>query len=326
MTPASPVRYPTRGQRLLVAALVGLASAAVAFALIGRPGYDSDFYHFWWAARITLSGGDPYALPTPGPLNPGNLHFLYPYPAALLLLPFAKTSLALGGALFVGSGSAAAAWAISRDGWYRFPIFLSAPFLLTLSLGQWSPWIVAAALTPALAPFLVAKPNVGLAAWFARPSRTAVYVGLATLVVSLVVRPTWPAEWLPMMTGRDEKFIPILRPGGFLLLSALLSWRTPEGRLLAAMSVVPQALFFYDQLVLWLIPKTLRQSILLSLWSVVAFIAWDRLLRPGDLYVQKGVPYAYSQYFAALAIVLYNWRKSRGATPADHPSVSDRIG
>ena len=92
------------------------------------------------------------------------------------------------------------------------------------------------------------------------------------------------------------------------------------------MSVVPQALFFYDQLVLWLIPKTLRQSILLSLWSVVAFIAWDRLLRPGELYVQKGVPYAYSQYFAALAIVLYNWRKSRGATPADHASVSDRIG
>ena len=299
---------------------VAIVSGAVAHFLIRRPDYTSDFYHYWSATRALLAGGDPYSSPISGALNPGRDPALYPLPAYLVTAPFALFPLGIAGGLFMAAGSGFAAWGVARTGMVRAPLFLIAPFLLSLPLGQWSPWLIAAALVPWLSWLVVAKPNVGLAVWLARPSwRTALAVA-AILAVSLLVAPRWPWSWLSNLGGREEKFIPLLRPGGFLLVTALVAWRRPEGRLLAALSLVPQSLFFYDQLLLWLVPRTFRQSLLLSLWSFAAFLLWQRGLQPDDYYVQEAIPYAYSLYFAALVILLFNWRRDRTRRDTVSPS------
>lgn len=293
---------------------VGLVAGITAFALIGRPDYVSDFFHYWTATRTLIAGGDPYAPLAASPMNPGGDPALYPLPAFLLLAPVAWLPLALAGALFCGFASGSLAWGVARTGAERLPLFLSAPFLLTLSLGQWSPLVLAAVLVPALGVCFAAKPNIGLGAFAARPSVSAVLAGLAILVVSLVVLPDWPQRWLANISDREEKFIPLLRPSGFLLALALIGWRRPEGRLMITLALVPQALFFYDQLLLWLVPRTLRQSLLLSIWSVLAFLLWRRGLQPGDFEVQEAVPFAFTLYLAALAILLWNWFADRRAT------------
>jgi hypothetical protein len=40
------------------------------------------------------------------------------------------------------------------------------------------------------------------------------------------------------------------------------------------LACVPQHAFFYDQLLLWLLPQTLRQSLALSLAGWGAYLAW----------------------------------------------------
>jgi hypothetical protein len=102
-----------------------------------------------------------------------------------------------------------------------------------------------------------------------------------------------------------------------VLLSALVAWRRPEGRLFAAMALVPQNLFYYDQLALWLVPRTLRQSLLLSIYSFVVYLTWWRVVARGDTdYMRQAVPYAYALYFPALAILLWNWWRDRRPSSA----------
>lgn len=310
----------TRRQRLMLTVSVAVVAGLVAGWLIGRPGYSSDFVHFWHASRTVLSGGDPYTTPLPRELNPGLDPALYPFPTYLIVAPFAWLPAGLAGGLFVATGAGLAAWGVSGTGLVRAPLFLSAPFLLTLSLGQWSPLLLGAMLVPWASWLLVAKPNLGVAGWLARPSwRTALVIS-AVLGLSLVLHPSWPGEWLSNVSDREEKFVPLLQPGGILLLASVLAWRRPEGRLMLALGLVPQMLFFYDQLLLWLVPRTLRQSLLLSIYSILAFLAWQRFLAPGDYYVREAVPFAYSIYFAALAILLWNWWADRRGRP---PSAVD---
>lgn len=297
----------------LFALAVGVVSGVAAALFMGRPGFTSDFLHVWYASRAFIAGADPYLSPLPRELNPGQDPALYPLPTYLLVAPFAPFTIAVAGGAFIGLGSALAAWGVARTSMVRAPLFLSAPFILAVNLGQWSPWIVAGLLVPALSWIWVAKPNVGLAAWLTRPSwRTAAAIA-GILLASLVIDPHWPTRWLVNLGGREEKFIPVLRPGGFLLLGALVAWRRPEGRLLLFMSLVPQALYYYDQLLLWLIPRTLRQSLAFSLYSILAFLVWLARIQPGDYPVKDAVPYAWSFYPVALGILLWNWWRDRRA-------------
>jgi hypothetical protein len=295
----------------LVAISVGVLSGLVTFAFLNRPGSGGDYFFVWSAARSLLAGKNPYHVVAVGPENPGNDVFLYPLPALLLIAPVASFPVAISGGVFLGFSSAILAYVISRDGYHRLPIFMGAPFLMALSLGQWSPLITAAALEGSFGFAFAAKPNLGLAAWLYRPNAKAIVGGLALVALSLVILPSWPLDWYHNVARRPEKVIPVRTGLGLLLLLAAIRWRRSEARLVLAMACVPQALFFYDQLILGLVPRTFRQSLIFSLATFACLLAWFYGLKPGDFYVQEAIPYAMAIYFVALAMVLLPDPKSR---------------
>jgi hypothetical protein len=130
---------------------------------------------------------------------------------------------------------------------------------------------MAATLLPWLGWLLVCKPTIGAALFLYRPSWTAAVGGAALLLISFLFVPSWLGDWLQATRGMPVHDPPFLRSWGWLPLVALLRWRKPEARLVAAMALVPQNLYFYDQLVLWLVPWNALTTIALTASSWVAW-------------------------------------------------------
>jgi hypothetical protein len=92
------------------------------------------------------------------------------------------------------------------------------------------------------------------------------------------------------------------------MLLALLRWRRPEARLLLLMSCIPQFPFFYDQLALWLIPQSRRETLNLTWCSHAAFVAWFVLSfdwESGMVVMSTAAPYVLALlYIPCLIMVL----------------------
>jgi hypothetical protein len=82
--------------------------------------------------------------------------------------------------------------------------------------------------------------------------------------------------------------IPAALPGGWLLLASLLRWKRPEGRLFSLLAIVPQTFSMYELVSLGLIPRGLRQALILALTFnvlyVVTFDLYGLPLLPSDVY------------------------------------------
>jgi hypothetical protein len=156
-------------------------------------------------------------------------------------------------------------------GHYAVLALLSGAYFLAAKFGQASPLVTAGALLPALGFVLVVKPNLGLALFAARPRKAALLGIIAILALSLVVLPSWPFDWWSALQRQNEHLVsPVLRPFGWLLLLAALRWKTPEGRLLVVLSLVPQNSLPYDLVPLALIP---RNPIQMSVFVVGSWLA-----------------------------------------------------
>ena len=279
--PPSPNTAPSRRFRLAVAAVAGLWGSALTLAFFSRPGFYGDFLAFWYAARAWLSGVNPYSVtPSEAPYLIDD-RFFYPMPSVLAVSPFAGLPLVVAGAAFFGLSSALLGYALSRDRWNRLPIFLSFPYVMAASLGQWSPLVMAAALLPGVGFLNVLKPNLGLALTFARPTKAALLGGPALLVLSLALLPSWPADWLANLRTMEGHPPLLLTVWGFWLAAVALRWRTEDGRLVLGMAAVPQLPMFYDQLPLLLVHRERRQAMLAAVLSHVGGVLW-LIQRRGD--------------------------------------------
>lgn len=274
---------PIWRRHLAFAGCVGIA-AAVVCALFARLSPDrlpdgqmtgGELFQTWYMARAIRAGLDPYAAGCPiiPPCADGVQY--YPLTAGLVVLPLSMLVPAAACIAFVAISAALLTFGILRTGPWRIPMLLSAPFVAAISSGQWAPLLVAASLLPGLEWLYTAKPQLGAALFAWRPSWRAAIAGIVLVGISLAVFPGWPAGWLHAALHSPYVRSP-LRWIWFapVLLLSVLRWRTPEGRLLLAMAVLPQTPFVYDQLVLWLVPRTHRESLNLTWLSWAMLAAW----------------------------------------------------
>lgn len=243
---------------------LAVGGGAIAAALV-LPAH-SDWTQVYAAAHALLAGQDPYTTVTHD-----GYPLYYPLPAAVLALPFAGFSPPLAQALWAGFSAATCAYALLGRGWWGLLAFASPFCLNALFLGQWSPLAVGATALPWLGAVWAAKPTIGLAFLAAYPSRKALVSIALVGLVSLIMFPSWPLRWIGAMDAAPHIRVPLTRPGGILLLLALLRWRRPEARLLAGLACVPQTIMPYELLPVFLVPQTMRQMGLMVLLSQAAF-------------------------------------------------------
>jgi hypothetical protein len=272
---------PSLGQRiwtrqLLVALAVGLVCAALAAILSARSMRTGDIDQVIFASRAMWEGRNPYTLIGPGLEFDWPWPLYYPLTGAVLLSPLAWLPVLAARTVFVFLSVALLTFAVMRHGSSRWPLFASTPFFYALLAAQWSMVLTAAFVLPWLTLVFVAKPNLAAAYFLSAPSRRGVLVALGativTLTISLVLVPGWPADWIAAVRSAPAFTAPVMHRGGPLLLLALMRWRQPEARLLLAMSVVPHNMVLYEALVLFLVPRTFRQSVLLAALSSVAVV------------------------------------------------------
>jgi hypothetical protein len=330
LTPDSRVPTPYIG-RLAFAAFVGAAAVAyvVAYARV-NPDFVSDFDQVWAGARALWRHQDPYHVVGPRGSFLWKWPLYYPLPALLVVAPLGLLSVVAARAIFAGVSSALLAWAVTRDGWDRLPLFISVPFMVAVELVQWSPILVAAALLPWLGWIIVAKPNLGAAVTISSTTDRALVViiagSLLLVAASFVVLPRWPEEWIALVRSAPHFRAPVLRLGGVLTLLALSRWRRPEARLLIVLACVPQTPTFYDPVLFFIIARTFRESLLLASLSVAEFFVIG-FQTPFPSYAAWGdaVSLATNLLFYLPCTVLVLRRPNEGELPAIFVRVGSAV-
>jgi hypothetical protein len=250
----------------------------------------ADFNWAIWGARSLLRGENPYA-------RPGQL---YPLTAMLWGLPFVRLAPELAAGIFFGGSSFFMALALTRDGYHRLFVFLAYPYWAAILTTQWTPLILASAYYPLLLPATVSKPQIGLPVLVTRPTRTGWLACAVWFAASLLYLPRWPWLWIHHL-GSYDHFIPLLVFPGLLLALALLRFRDSDARLLLLAALMPQR-WFYDTLILWLIPKS-RRHILFT-----AALSWGcgilRWYRSPHSFVEVGRWTVLFIYLPMLGLVL----------------------
>lgn len=276
MTAGAAHTSPPTSHRIAFALALGIVCGIYVYAFgLTNPDFTSDFDQVWGGASALLHGQNPYQVVGPGKQYPWSWPLYYPLPALLIVTPLGLLPVLAARVVFAGGSAALLAYGITRDGFARWPLFISISFVTAVELCQWSNLQLAAMLLPALGWVAVAKPNVG-AVMFAQ-SRTdralVIMLAGAFLLVgaSFLIQPDWPRHWLVNVRSAPHFRSPLVRPGGFLLLLALIRWRRPEARLLAAMAIVPQTPGFYDHVLVFAATRTFREALTLSALTLVVF-------------------------------------------------------
>jgi hypothetical protein len=125
---------------------------------------------------------------------------------------------------------------------------------------------MASGLFPLLLPAAMSKPQIGLPVFLTRASLRGAVACAVVAVASLIVLPRWPLWWIGQM-GFYDHFIPLAVIPGPLLGLALLRYRDRDAWFLVLTAMFPQR-WFFDSLILWLIPRTRRELV----WTV--FFSW----------------------------------------------------
>ena len=278
----SPKKAPSRRFRLVLAMVAGLLSGLRALLWVKGAAKPRDFEQVWYAANAILAGRNPYAEIGPGLPFDWSTPFYYPLTAAVSVAPLALLSSVAAAVLFAALASAAFVWAATRDSLAPAVVITSASAAFAAETVQWSALLGAAFGVPWLGVFFSAKPTIGLAIFAARPSRIAVAGCLLLLAISLLILPTWPADWLAALqhtsvlaSGGTPYLSPIGTPGGAFASLMLLRWRRPEARLVFALACVPQTPLLYETVPLFLVPSSITEGGVLWLgsWLVVLWVA-----------------------------------------------------
>jgi len=237
----------------------------------------SDFDQLWIAGRALLARQDPYQ----AVLNSGNQYPLYyPLPAVLLVLPLTALPLGLARIALAVCTGFVAGYGLRRLGTWAWLGLLSPVWWAAAIQGQIAPALAGAALVPNLGFLLAAKPTIGLALWLSRPTLRGALTAAGISILALLLWPSWPLTWLRTIQDAPHILAPIQRPGGVLLLLALLRWRTPHGRLLAAWALIPRTESLYDLLPLFLVADSAASAALFVVGTILGLLGLSILAQP----------------------------------------------
>ena len=294
----------TLASRAGVAACLGLCAAAYVVLFYHRQSAlaVSDFDAIWTAARALRAGHDPYAA-IPAPPWPWELQ--YPLAAVLVAFPFSYVPLWVARAVFMGLSTGLLAWGLTRRDWWPLIALAGGQFFFALQSVQWSPLFAAAVLVPGLRVLWPVKPTTATPLFAGYPDWRAVAGGLALFGLAFLVWPHWMDGWRHAVQGAPHRPA-VLRPGGLLLLLALLRWRLPEGRQLAVLSLVPLSPHLYEALPLMLVARSRRELLALAVCGSVGIGAWavtPHSIGPDHGPISWAIVFL-SGYLPALAIVL----------------------
>jgi hypothetical protein len=308
------VSMPTTQSRAVVAVLIGIACGVASWATTQLPGFpDQDFAVWYLAAKALVHGDDPYTAVAVPPFN----GFVHPLPAALVTIPVVWLPVTIAGPLSVGFACGLLAFVASRTAWWPLWMFISGAMLLSVMAAQWSPLLSVPLFLPGVVWLGVIKPNVGLALLASRFSWRAVATMATILIACLVVRPTWPHDWLAAVRSSPVHFAVWRAPGGVVLLLVLSKWRRPEARLLAVMALVPSSPIVYEALPLFAIPRIRIEMLVLCMTTVLMFaLMLGRSLQADpDAYLSTARPaMLWLVYVPVLLMVLR--RPNEGDVPA----------
>ena len=308
---AMSARPPSVHVRAGVASIVALVAMALLYrTYLLDPLNKSDFGVAWFGGQALLHGANPYLLVGPGHVYEWPWNVLYPATSMVAAIPFAWLQERTASLAFIGISAWVLAWLVTREGWHRLPLFLSAAFVVAAQSGQWSPLFTAIWCARALALLVSLKPNIGMALLVSIASREflkyAVFGTAILLGISLILMPDWPLYWLASLGARTEMTPRLLGKGGFLILLALFRWRRPEARLIVALALIPQTPNWYEVLPLHLVPATYRQSLVYSFVSSLGYVVTWLLVRddqPGTYFDVGSMMVAFA-YLPAVWIVL----------------------
>jgi hypothetical protein len=295
---------PSRGQRAAAATLIGLAAAGYVLVFYHHqsPLAVSDFDAIWTAARALMAGQDPYGA-IQSPPWPWNLQ--YPLPAVLIALPFSVFPLVLARAAFMGVSTGLLAYGLSSRAWWPLIGLAGGQMFFAIQSVQWTPLFAAAVLLPALQVLWAIKPTTGLTLFAAYPNWRTILGGLVLVALAFLAWPHWLDGWLAAARLAPHRPA-IVRPGGALLLLALLRWRLPEARQLAALALMPLSPHLYEALPLMLVARSRRELLVLAVCGTLGLAAGA--VTPHTVGPDHGpIPWAVvflTGYLPALAVVL----------------------
>jgi hypothetical protein len=292
--------YPDRIAWALGAGI--LAALYWWYASAANPQGVSDFDQHWVAARVLLSGGNPYIEVvggTPGPLEHYQFRYYYPLPAALMVMPLVWLPVVVARAVLCALTFGALAFLLTKRGPWPLVALLSAPLFQSLALAQWSLLLAVAVLAPAVTFVGAGKPNAWLAVLVGseRVSVTLVngtLVAVALCAASFWFLPTWVGDWLATVRTNQHNYRPLIMvSGGWVLLGALTRFRDPRARWLLATALLPGTPLVYTAAPLMVYEWPRRRLLLLALLSHLAM--WPPVL------LAKGAPFAEYAPIAATA-------------------------
>lgn len=270
-----------RWQHRAAVALLAAIGAGVlkTWLVVSRRNTAADVDELIVGARALLHGQSPYVAVM---AQIGRWPLYYPVHAVLLHAPLTILPMPAARVLYAALSAFAFTFSVTRDGWQRLPVVLSAAFLLAIANGQWAPLLIAALAYPAFAFLLVSKPTTGGALLLAYAPqlvrRRAFWVGMAIaaalVIAGTALDPRWPMEWLDATRHAPHVRAPALYApwlAGPMALAALTRWRRPEARLLAIMLIMPQSFTGYELLVIvTLVPASRIETIVLALATWLA--------------------------------------------------------
>ena len=312
---------PPRAVRLAFASALALSFGFFTLAQFDSASRHSDFGMVWFGARALINGVDPWSAVGPHLAFDYDWRLIYPGTALVAVLPLTPFSERVATALFIGISTWLLAFGITKDGWYRVPIFASLAFISAARLGQWSILFTAAVFLPALAFFSAAKPQAAIPVLAAARTRTAFIAALAGFAIltvsSLLLDPGWPARWLAAARASSYMDPAITYFPGVLVLAVLSKWRRPEAWIILSLAVVPQSWGWYNTLILFTIPASFAEAVILCATTLLGAWFADNHVNastPDGLMEAMGRTINVTVYLPATIFVLR--RKNVGPTPA----------